>query len=75
MSVAFFSLHQIELLNRLDRIFVQQFRPALQLLVVPVSVGAPDIHHPGPGQFRDDEINLRRGRIVRINQQSNAFRG
>ena len=67
-----FPFHQIKLLHRLDRVFMQDFLPPRERLVFPVSVGPADVHHAVRCQLGDDKIDFCRWRVVRIDEQGNA---
>jgi hypothetical protein len=42
-------------------------------LVFPIAVRAPDIDDAVSRQFRNDEVNLRGGGVVGVNQQSDVL--
>jgi hypothetical protein len=58
-----------ELLDRPDRVLVQHRFPRLDVRALPVAVGAAHVGHAMARDLVEDGVDLRRRRVVRVDQQ------
>src|SRR3546814_5225558 len=62
-----------ELLDRADGVGVQDLLPAVEVLALPVAVGAAHVGLAVARDLGEDDVDLRRRCVVGIDQQRDAF--
>ena len=66
------ALCQVELLTGFDAIAVDQVGPALQPLLPPIAIGAPDVDRAQLGQNCQDRVDAGGRRVVSVDQQGDV---